>query len=63
MSEPVELNPAVLNLVVDHWRLLRLLERVGDQLPHNAAARVAGQVRFQEARLATLLGGMGLTLT
>lgn len=62
MNNIEDLNPAVVALVVDHWRLLRLLERVVEQLAEGAGARVAGQVRFQEGRLNNVLDALGLTL-
>ncbi|MGO4411178.1 MULTISPECIES: hypothetical protein [unclassified Brevundimonas] len=62
MSEADELPKAVVALVVDHWRLLRSLERLVDQLPEGAGARTAGQVRFQQGRLNAVLDDLALTL-
>lgn len=56
------MSEATRNLIVDHWRLLRTLARVGEQLPEAAARRIAGQVRYQQGRLDTVLTAMEIEL-
>lgn len=62
MSERQAVAPEVTSLIVDHWRLLRTLTRLGDQLPDGPRGRISAQVRFQQGRLDSVLAGLGLSL-
>lgn len=56
------MNEATYALIVDHWRLLRTLARVGEQLPEAAARRIGGQVRYQQGRLDAVLEALEIDL-
>lgn len=62
MNERQAVVPEMTLLIVDHWRLLRTLARLGDQLPDAPRGRIAAQVRFQQGRLDSVLAGLGLGL-
>ncbi|MDI1264716.1 MAG: hypothetical protein PS018_15795 [bacterium] len=62
MNESFDLNPAVSGLIIDHWRVLRALARLGDQQPESTRARVTAQVRFQLGRLDSTLSSLGVSL-
>ena len=62
MNERQAVAPEVTSLIVDHWRLLRTLARLGNQLPDGPRGRISAQVRFQQGRLEGVLAGLGLSL-
>lgn len=62
MNERQTVAPEVTSLIVDHWRLLRTLARLSDQLPGSHQGRIAAQVRFQQGRLNIVLAGLGVDL-
>lgn len=49
-------------LAVDHWRLIRILARLVERLPHESQARVAAQARFAGSQLESLVKDQGLSL-
>jgi hypothetical protein len=53
---------ALASLAVEHWRLIRSLERLVDLLPHSAQPRVLAQARYATSRLGVLLGDAGMSL-
>jgi hypothetical protein len=60
MTAPTE--DAFSKLAVEHWRLIRVLSRLVDRLPHESQARVAAQARFASGQLDSLVKDQGLVL-
>lgn len=60
MTPPAE--DAFAKLAVEHWRLIRVLTRLVDRLPHESQARVAAQARFAGSQLDSLVKDQGMAL-
>lgn len=57
-----DLQNSFTDLAVEHWRLIRVLERLIDRLPVEAQARVVAQARFAASKLNGLVTQNGFQL-
>jgi hypothetical protein len=57
-----DLQKSFLDLTVEQWRLIRVLERLIDRLPIEAQARVAAQARFATSKLNDIVTQSGFQI-
>lgn len=62
MSDSDRSSGQLAKLAVEHWKLVRALERTVPHLPADRAARMAAQARFAGGQLDRILGDAGLRL-